>query len=228
MKVISKAVKNKTKKPIKFYDPKEEKLNIITHGLGVVLSVVALVLLVVYAAKTGTVWHVVSFSIFGSSLILLYSASTIYHSSKNPKWREKLNIIDHSAIYVLIAGTYTPFCLVTLNGTIGWVIFGISWGIALVGIVLKLFFTGKYERASTIAYVLMGWIIIFAIKPLVENLPQNGLIWLLIGGLSYTIGAVLYSIKSLKYNHAIFHVFVLLGSFSHFMAIFFYVLPHNS
>jgi len=227
MKVISKAVKNKIKKPVKFYDQEEEKLNIITHALGVVLSIVALVLLVVYAAKTGTVWHVVSFSIFGSSLILLYSASTIYHSSKNPKWREKLNIIDHSAIYVLIAGTYTPFCLVTLNGTIGWVIFGISWGIALVGIVLKLFFTGKYERASTIAYVLMGWIIIFAIKPLVENLPQNGLIWLLMGGLFYTIGAVLYSIKSLKYNHAIFHVFVLLGSFSHFMAIFFYVLPHD-
>jgi hemolysin III len=227
MKVISKAVKNNIKKPVKFYDQKEEKLNIITHGLGVVLSVVALALLVVYAAKTGTVWHVVSFSIFGSSLILLYSASTIYHASKNPKWREKLNIIDHSAIYVLIAGTYTPFCLVTLNGTIGWVIFGISWGIALVGIVLKLFFTGKYERASTIAYVLMGWIIIFAIKPLVENLPQNGLIWLLMGGIFYTIGAVLYSIKSLKYNHAIFHVFVLLGSFSHFMAIFFYVLPHD-
>ena len=115
MKVISKAVKNKIKKPVKFYDQEEEKLNIITHALGVVLSIVALVLLVVYAAKTGTVWHVVSFSIFGSSLILLYSASTIYHSSKNPKWREKLNIIDHSAIYVLIAGTYTPFCLVTLK-----------------------------------------------------------------------------------------------------------------
>ncbi len=221
-------MKNKIKKPVKFYDQKEEKINIITHALGVVLSIVALVLLVVYAAKTGTVWHVVSFSIFGSSLILLYSASTIYHSSKNPKWREKLNIIDHSAIYVLIAGTYTPFCLVTLNGTIGWVIFGISWGIALVGIILKLFFTGKYERASTIAYVLMGWIIIFAIKPLVENLPQNGLIWLLLGGIFYTIGAVLYSFKNLKYNHAIFHVFVLLGSFSHFMAIFFYVLPHDS
>jgi hemolysin III len=215
------------KKPIKFYDQKEEKLNILTHALGIVLSVIALVLLVFYAAKTGTVWHVVSFSIFGSSLILLYSASTIYHSSKNPKWREKLNIIDHSAIYVLIAGTYTPFCLVTLNGTIGWVIFGISWGIALVGIILKLFYTGKYEKASTIAYVLMGWIIIFAIKPLVENLPQNGLIWLFLGGLFYTIGAVLYSFKSLKYNHAIFHIFVLLGSFSHFMAIFFYVLPHS-
>lgn len=215
------------KKPIKFYDQKEEKLNILTHALGIVLSVFALVLLVVFAAKTGTVWHVVSFSIFGSSLILLYSASTIYHSSKNPKWREKLNIIDHSAIYILIAGTYTPFCLVTLNGTIGWIIFGVSWGIALVGIVLKLFYTGKYEKASTIAYVLMGWIIIFAIKPLVENLPQNGLIWLLLGGLFYTIGAILYSIKSLKYNHAIFHIFVLLGSFSHFMAIFFYVLPHS-
>lgn len=212
-------------KTIKFYDRKEEILNIITHGIGIVLSIIALVLLVYYANKTGTVWHVVSFSIFGSSLILLYSASTIYHASKNPQWREKLNIIDHSAIYVLIAGTYTPFCLVTLNGTVGWIIFGVSWGIALVGIVLKLFYTGRYERASTVAYVLMGWIIIFAVKPLVENLPVNGLIWLLMGGIFYTIGAVLYSFKKLKYNHAIFHVFVLLGSFSHFMAIFFYVLP---
>lgn len=212
-------------KTIKFYDRKEEILNIITHGIGIVLSIIALVLLVYYANKTGTVWHVVSFSIFGSSLILLYSASTIYHASKNPQWREKLNIIDHSAIYVLIAGTYTPFCLVTLNGTVGWIIFGVSWGIALVGIVLKLFYTGRYERASTVAYVLMGWIIIFAVKPLVENLPANGLVWLLMGGIFYTIGAVLYSFKKLKYNHAIFHVFVLLGSFSHFMAIFFYVLP---
>jgi len=214
--------------PIKFYEPKEEKLNVISHAIGIVLSIIALVLLVYYASISGTVWHVVSFSIYGSSLIILYSASTIYHSSKNPKWREQLNIIDHSAIYVLIAGTYTPFCLVTLNGTIGWVIFGISWGIAIVGIILKLFFTGKYEKASTIAYVLMGWMIVFAIKPLLENLPLNGLIWLLMGGLSYTIGAVLYSFQNLKYNHIIFHIFVLLGSFCHFMAVFFYVLPSNS
>jgi hemolysin III len=136
-----------------------------------------------------------------------------------------LKIIDHASIYVLIAGTYTPFTLVTLNGTIGWVIFGTSWGLALTGIILKLFFTGKYDLISTIMYVLMGWVIVFAIKPLINNLPLEGLLWLFAGGISYTIGAILYSIKKIKFNHAIFHMFVLIGSFCHFMSVFFYVLP---
>ncbi|PLX50213.1 MAG: hemolysin D, partial [Desulfobacteraceae bacterium] len=134
-------------------------------------------------------------------------------------------IIDHASIYVLIAGTYTPFTLVVLDGTIGWVIFGISWGLALTGIILKLFFTGKYNLISTIMYVLMGWVIIFAIKPLIKNLPLEGLLWLVTGGISYTIGATLYSIKKIELNHAIFHMFVLMGSFCHFMSVFFYVLP---
>jgi len=210
---------------IKFYDPKEEKLNVISHAIGLVLSILALVLLVVYASKEGSAWHIVSFSIYGASLIVLYSASTFYHYSKTPKLRHRLNIFDHAAIYVLIAGTYTPFTLVVLKGWVGWTIFGVSWGLALTGIILKLFFTGKYDKASTIAYVLMGWLIIFAIKPLVNNLPFEGLMWLLSGGIFYTVGALLYSIKKMNYNHAIFHIFVLLGSFSHFMAIFFYVLP---
>jgi len=210
---------------IKFYDPKEEKLNVISHAIGLVLSILALVLLVVYASKEGSAWHIVSFSIYGASLIVLYSASTFYHYSKTPKLRHRLNIFDHAAIYVLIAGTYTPFTLVVLKGWVGWTIFGVSWGLALTGIILKLFFTGKYDKASTIAYVLMGWLIIFAIKPLVNNLPFEGLMWLLSGGVFYTVGALLYSIKKINYNHTIFHIFVLLGSFSHFMAIFFYVLP---
>ena len=210
---------------IKFYGPKEEKLNVISHAIGLVLSVIALVLLVVYASKEGSAWHIVSFSIFGASLIVLYAASTFYHYSRTPKLRHRLNVFDHAAIYVLIAGTYTPFTLVVLKGWVGWTIFGVSWGLALTGIILKLFFTGRYDRISTIAYVLMGWLIIFAIKPLVSNLPFEGLIWLLSGGIFYTVGALLYSIKKLNYNHAIFHIFVLLGSFSHFMAVFFYVLP---
>ena len=212
-------------KDIKFYDPKEEKLNVLSHGIGLLLSIVALVLLVVYASKYGSVWHIVSFSIYGASLIVLYSASTFYHYTQNPKLRHRLNIFDHAAIYVLIAGTYTPFTLVVLNGWVGWTIFGVSWGLALLGIILKLFFTGRFDKISTIAYVLMGWLIIFAIKPLVSNLPFEGLMWLLSGGIFYTVGAILYSIKGIKYNHAIFHIFVLLGSFSHFMAVFFYVLP---
>ena len=210
---------------IKYYSPIEEKINIISHTIGFILSIVALVLLVRHATLHGDVWHIVSFSIFGASLIILYAASTFYHSAKKSEIRNRLKIIDHASIYVLIAGTYTPFTLVTLNGTIGWVIFGTSWGLALTGIILKLFFTGKYNLISTIMYVLMGWVIIFAIKPLINNLPLEGLLWLFAGGISYTIGAALYSIKKIKLNHAVFHMFVLIGSFCHFMSVFFYVLP---
>ena len=213
-------------KHITYYDLSEEKINILTHAIGLLLSIVALVLLIIHASSNGSARHIVSFTIFGASMILLYSASTLYHYSQTPNLRRKLNILDHASIYVLIAGTYTPFTLVTLKGALGWTIFGITWGIALIGIFLKLFYTGKYDKISTIAYVAMGWIIIFAVKPLIENLPLNGLYWLLAGGIFYTIGAVLYSIKKIKFNHAIFHIFVLLGSFSHFMAIYFYVLRH--
>jgi len=212
-------------KKITYYNPKEEKFNVISHAFGLVLSLIALVLLVVFASLEGSAWHVVSFSIYGSSLIVLYAASTFYHNSKTPKLRYRLNIFDHASIYILIAGTYTPFTLVVLDGWVGWTIFGVSWGLAFTGVILKLFFIGKYDKISTIAYVLMGWLIVFAIKPLVQNLPIEGLMWLLGGGISYTVGAILYSIKSIKYNHAIFHVFVLLGSICHFIAVFFYVLP---
>ena len=210
---------------IEYYSPIEEKINIISHTTGFILSIVAFVPLVMHASLHGDVWQIVSFSIFGASLIILYGASTLYHSAKNPLLRNKLNIIDHASIYVLIAGTYTPFTLVTLKGTIGWVIFGISWGLALTGIILKLFFTGKYDLISTIMYVFMGWVIVFGIKPLIHHLPFEGLLWLFAGGISYTIGAILYSIKKIKFNHAVFHILVLIGSFCHFVSVFFYVLP---
>ena len=210
---------------IKYYLPIEEKINIISHGLAFILSIVAFVLLVTHANLYGNVWHIVSFSIFGASLMILFAASTFYHSAKNPELRGRLRIIDHASIYVLIAGTYTPFSLVTLNGSTGWTIFGISWGLALTGIILKLFFTGKYKLISTLMYILMGWIIIFVIKPVMNNLSLEGLLWLVAGGLAYTIGAILYSIKNIKFNHAIFHVFVLIGSVCHFVSVFFYVLP---
>ena len=211
--------------PTTFYESKEETINVITHAIGFVLSIVALVILVVFSSKYGTATHITSFAIFGSSLVVLYAASTLYHYAKNPALRHKLNILDHSAIYVLIAGTYTPFTLVVLKGWVGWTIFGISWGLAIIGIVFKIFYFGKYDKISTIAYVLMGWVIILAIKPLIENFSTNGLLWLLAGGLAYSIGAILYSVKSIRFNHAIFHVFVLIGSFCHFMAVFLYVLP---
>ena len=213
-------------KHLTYYNSTEEKLNVITHFIGLLLSITALVLLIVHASYNGNARHIVSFTIFGASLILLYSASTIYHYVQKPELRRKLNILDHASIYVLIAGTYTPFTLVTLKGALGWTIFGITWGIALIGIFFKLFYTGRFDKISTIAYVAMGWIIIFAIKPLIDMLPINGLYWLFAGGIFYTVGAILYSIKKVPYNHAIFHVFVLLGSFSHFMAVYFYVLKH--
>jgi hemolysin III len=210
---------------IKHYSLIEEKTNIISHGIGFILSIVALVLLVTHANLYGNTWHIVSFSIFGASLIILFAASTFYHSAKRPELRNRLRIIDHASIYILIAGTYTPFTLVTLNGPIGWSIFGIAWGLALTGIILKLFLTGKYDLISTLMYVFMGWIIVFVIKPVINNLSLEGLLWLVAGGMAYTIGAVLYSIKKIKFNHAIFHVFVLIGSVCHFVSVFFYVLP---
>ena len=210
---------------IKHYSPIEEKTNIISHAIGFILSIVALVLLVTHANLYGNTWHIVSFSIFGASLIILFASSTFYHSAKRPELRNRLRIIDHASIYVLIAGTYTPFTLVTLNGPIGWSIFGIAWGLALTGIILKLFLTGKYDLISTLMYVFMGWIIVFAIKPVINNLSLEGLLWLVAGGMAYTIGAILYSIKKIKFNHAIFHVFVLIGSVCHFVSVFFYVLP---
>jgi hemolysin III len=215
---------NKKSKEVTFYSKMEEDINVFSHAMGAVFGVVALIFLVIKAVKYGTVWHIVSFSIFGASLVILYSASALYHSAKNPIIRKRLKVFDHAAIYVLIAGTYTPFCLVTLNGFVGWVLFGVAWGIALVGIILKLFFTGRFNIISTLAYVVMGWLIVFAINPLTENLAAGGVKWLIIGGISYTVGAILYAIHQIKFNHAIFHIFVLMGSISHFISVYYYVL----
>ena len=151
----------------------------------------------------------------------LYRLSTFYHAAKNPTKRRKLNIFDHAAIYVLIAGSYTPFCLVGLDSKLGWYMFISVWFFALIGIILKLFFTGKYDKLSTAMYLLMGWQVVFFVKPLIKNLSETGLYLLLAGGVFYTIGAILYSIRKLPFNHAIFHLFVLLGSLSHFIAIYY-------
>lgn len=214
----------KFKKP-KYYPPAEERLNILSHGIGFGLSVVALVMLILKAHKLGESKHMVSFIIFGASMVLLYAASTFYHSAKTHRLRIRLNILDHAAIYILIAGTYTPFALVTLNGITGWTILWVVWGMALVGVILKLFYAGRYQLLSTIMYVAMGWVIIFAINPLIDNLSTPGLWWLFAGGISYTIGAILFMQNKLPFNHAIFHIFVLLGTFAHFVSIYFYILP---
>jgi hemolysin III len=209
----------------KFYSPLEEAINIYSHVLGIVLSIVGLVFLLFKAVRFGDAWHISSAIVFGISLIILYSASSLYHSAKDPLIRNRLRIFDHAAIYVIIAGTYTPFTLITLHGTVGWVIFTLTWSMALIGIVLKLFFTGRFNILSTSMYVLMGWMIVLAINPLIDNLASNGLRLLVAGGLPYTLGAVLYSIKAIPLNHAIFHILVLVGTGCHYFAVYFYVLP---
>ncbi|WBX76876.1 hemolysin III family protein [Tenacibaculum ovolyticum] len=205
------------------YSNTEEKLNILTHGFGLLLAIIALPFLILKSLTYLELWQTISFIIYSLSLIVLYAASTFYHAAKKPKLRRKLNIFDHAAIYVLIAGSYTPFCLVVLPEQTGWYMFVFVWLFALAGVILKLFFTGRFDKLSTALYLIMGWQVVFLIKPLMNNLSYDGLFYLMAGGVFYTVGAILYSIKKIPYNHAIFHVFVLLGSFSHFWAIYKYV-----
>jgi len=203
------------------YSKLEEKLNVISHGFGLVLGIIVFPFLVIKSLSFDGFWKPISFIIYGLSLIILYAASTFYHAAKKPKRRRQLNIFDHAAIYVLIAGSYSPFCLVALNSSLGWYMFIFVWIFALTGIILKLFFTGRFDKLSTAMYLLMGWQVLFFIKPLMKNLTTEGLKFLIAGGIFYSVGAVLYSIKRMPYNHAIFHVFVLLGSLSHFIAIYY-------
>jgi hemolysin III len=202
------------------YSDKEEKLNVISHGLGLVLSIVAFPFLILKSFNFEGFWQPISFIIYGASMLILYAASTFYHAAKNPKKRRKLNILDHAAIYVLIAGSYSPFCLVGLNSNLGWYMFLFVWLFAFTGIILKLFFTGKFDKISTAMYLLMGWQVMFFIKPLMESITTSGFQFLIAGGIFYSVGAILYSIKKMPYNHAVFHVFVLMGSLSHFIAIY--------
>ena len=212
-----------SKQRIGKYSPLEEKINIITHASGLGLSVIALILLLLKALRYGDLLHIITFSVFGLSLILLYTASTLYHSAKDMTLRAKLQVFDHASIYVLIAGTYTPFTLIVLPGTLGWVMFAIIWGLALGGVVIKLFFTGRFDLLLTIMYVLLGWIVVLVLKPLIANLAIEGVILLFAGGIAYTVGAVIYAIKKIPGNHAIFHVLVLIGSLCHFLSIYYFI-----
>lgn len=197
----------------------EEIANSITHGIGTGLSIAALAILVVLAAKKGDPWAIVGFSIYGSSLFLLYLISTLYHGFTHPTLKRFFRVLDHSAIFILIAGTYTPITLTALRGPWGWTLFGIVWGIAGAGILLKVMFFGKFEKLSVALYVLMGWVVIIALKPLLVALPAVSLIWIAIGGLLYTSGIIFYAWQKLPYHHVIWHVFVLGGSISHFFGM---------
>lgn len=207
------------------YTRREEFANVGTHALGVVFSIVALVLLVTYAAKQGDPYYVVSVSIFGATMILLYLMSTLYHTFRHPKVKHAFRVVDHACIYLLIAGSYTPFTLIALRGNWGWTLFGITWGLALCGVIFKIFFTKRFNVLSVIMYIALGWLAIVAIKPLLQNVPIGGLAWMLAGGLLYTSGVIFYLWSRIPYHHAIWHMFVMGGSFCHFLAVYYYVLP---
>ena len=214
--------------PTTLYSLGEEIAHATTHGFGALLAIVGLTVLVARATLYGDIWHIVASSVFGATLVLMYTASTLYHSIPLPRAKQVLRIIDHSMIYFLIAGTYTPFTLVTLHGPWGWSLFGVTWGLALVGVWFKIFATGRYEKLSLIVYLAMGWCVVVAIKPLLQNLQFGGLVLTIAGGLAYSGGVIFYTWQRLRYHHAIWHVFVLAGSVLQYFAIFFYVVPGPS
>lgn len=197
----------------------EEIANAIIHGIGALLSIAALVILIVFAALHGTAWHVVSFTLFGSTMVLLYTSSTLVHSFPPGKAKDVFEILDHSSIYFFIAGTYTPFLFTALNGPLGWTLFGIVWGLAIIGTVFKAYFVKRFLYTSTLLYILLGWLIIFAWRPLVENVSTTGLIFLVLGGVLYSFGAIFYVWRGFRFHHAIWHLFVLAGSIMHFFAV---------
>jgi len=207
------------------YKRGEEIANSITHGIGIVLAIGGLCVLTAFACLYGTARHIVSCSIFGAALILLYTASTLYHAIQNPTAKPILRILDHSAILVLIAGTYTPITLVNLRGPWGWSLFGVVWGLALIGIVIEATRLRRYRAALIVLYLIMGWAVIVVIKPMLASIGGGGMKLLLAGGLAYTVGIIFYVWHRLPYNHAIWHLFVLAGSILHFFAILFYVIP---
>jgi hemolysin III len=206
----------------------EEIANGITHGIGVILAIYALVILASFAGIYGDTWHVISVSVYGTTLILLYTASTLYHSIQTPRAKNVFQIIDHLAIYILIAGTYTPFTLVSLRGPWGWSLFAVIWCLAFVGTAIRLGQMARERTVSIVLYVGMGWIVLVAMKPLISSVATGGIILLLLGGLSYTFGILFYRWKSLKFHHAVWHLFVLAGSSLHFFAVLFYVIPIKS
>ncbi len=201
----------------------EEKLNALTHGFGTVLAIAGLVVLLMSSRLHDDIWHFVSSSIYGTSLVLLFLASTLYHSFRNERIKYIFKILDHTAIYLLIAGTYTPFALVLFRGALGWTVFGVVWGLALIGAVFKIFFVRRFKTLSTVCYLIMGWLIVIFIKPLIAALPPGGLYWLIGGGLFYTVGALFYLYRRLPYNHTIWHLFVLAGSAAHFITVYCYI-----
>lgn len=206
----------------------EELANGITHGVGLALSILGLIALVVLSVMRGNAWHIAGCTTFGITMVLLYAASTLYHTFHTPRLKRILKILDHTAIYLLIAGTYTPFTLVNLRGFWGWTLFSLVWGLSVFGILWKLFHVERFQIVSTLVYVGMGWLALIAIKPLMSAVPVTGIVWLVVGGLFYTVGVLFFAMKRVPYNHAIWHVFVMAGSICHYFAVVLYVLPKGT
>ena len=204
----------------------EELANAITHGVGLVFSIIGFVILLVLALTQGGSWQIAGCVIYGVTLVSLYAASTLYHGVFSPRFKRSLRIFDHCAIYLLIAGTYTPFLLVNLHGPWGWSLFGVIWGLALAGVLLKLWFVDHFPIVSTSFYVLMSWAGVVAARPVLTHIPASGLLWLAIGGLMYMLGVVFYAIRKIPFNHVIWHLFVMAGSSCHYVAILYAVFPH--
>ena len=198
---------------------REELASTMTHAVGVLASMTGAVLLIVLAARRSDAWAVVGASIFGASLILLYLASTCYHAVRSPRAKARLKVLDHCAIYLLIAGTYTPFMIGALRGGWGWSLFGVIWGLAAAGVGFKLLFTGRFQLVSTLIYVAMGWLVLIAIRPMIVQLSPATLVWLVAGGIAYTAGTPLYHARRVRYSHAMWHILVMAGSACHAIAV---------
>ena len=208
---------------MRIQSPFEEKLNAITHAIGALFGIVALILLIVYNTQKSD-WSLFSVIVYGISIIILFTASTFYHAVKGEKRKHYFRIVDHISIYFLIAGTYTPVCLISLEQSLGWTLFFVVWGIAVFGVILKLFFTGRFEIFSTLLYLVMGWLIVFDFPNLSDTVGDGGVLFLFAGGLAYTVGIVFYAIHKIPFNHVIWHLFVLAGAICHFFMIFLYVI----
>lgn len=205
--------------------PLEEVANCATHGVGLALSVAGFVALVALAYAYGDAWHVASCGVYGASLVALYLASTLYHGVRAPRAKQVFQALDHCGIYLLIAGTYTPFTLVTLRGPWGWTLFGLVWGLALAGILFRVIFGTRYRPVAVASYVLLGWLCVVAVKPILEHVPVGALAWIAAGGLTYTAGVFFFAAERIPHHHAIWHLFVLGGSICHYVAVLLYVVP---
>jgi hemolysin III len=201
----------------------DEWANSLTHGLGFILSCIGLILLMMTPFQEGNHWKLLNFGVYGLSLVLLYAASTLYHAVRRPILKRAFRTVDHCAIYLLIAGTYTPFTMLLLKGVWGWTLFGIVWSLAFAGIIFKIFFRHQFKVLSTCIYLFMGWLVVAAIEPLFNSFHYAGLFWLFGGGVSYTIGVIFYVLDKRRFYHAIWHLFVLGGSTCHYLAVFLYL-----